>query len=424
MGHPNDNMQLDHTWQFEALEESGDISRARFILNRMFQDFRGAFAIRLWNNSMLYIGEGSPAFTFCLEQASIVRDMVLSGDPMRLAAAYFDGDIHILGDFNAAMRLLYHFEALSLPWHEKMGLVFRALMLADLEDEDATVPAYSGSAELLSDVPTAMTLDYEMPADFYRNWLDEQMLHACAYFGDARQPLAQAQHNQLDLVCLKLHLQHGDHVLDIGGDWGAFACWAARHYGAYVHSITSSPVQYAYIVEEVKKQRLQKQVSVELCHYQDLPENRPYDKAINMTMRNHVGQQHLPAYLAKVHAILKPGGLFLHHGVTSESAAWQHEMSTEFINQQIFPDGALPSLPHLQQTMQAAKFEIFNVEGLRRHQALTLRRWTEKLEQHHLQLATMAGERTYRLWRLYMTACAIQFEQGVNGIHQILAVRR
>lgn len=33
-------------------------------------------------------------------------------------------------------------------------------------------------------------------------------------------------------------------------------------------------------------------------------------------------------------------------------------------------------------------------------------------------------ERTYRVWRLYMTGCAIQFEQGATGIYQILAERK
>ncbi|SDK78326.1 cyclopropane-fatty-acyl-phospholipid synthase [Methylophilus rhizosphaerae] len=419
-----DNMQpgsmpAEYAWPLGAVEERSSTLRAHAILNRLFQGFPDAFAIRLWNGGILSVGEGAPAFTFCLEQAPLLRDMGLFIDPMRLVEAYIGGEVQILGDFNAAMRLLYHFESLALSLHEKLGMVFRALMLAEQDDD---LPAYPENATPPQSTYPATTLNYEAPAGFYRLWLGKHMLHACAYFGDARQDLAQAQHNQLDLVCLKLHLQHGDHLLDIGG-WGEFACWAARHYGALVHSLTSSPAQYADAVAEVKRQRLEKQVRITLGDYRELQDIPCYDKVANTAIPSHVGRQHLPAYLAKMYNVLKPGGLLLHHGVTSESPGWQHEISTALINQQVFPDGELATLPQLQQAMQTAKFEILSVEGLRRHQALTLHRWLENLEQHHSQVTALAGERTYRLWRLCMAACAIQFEQGVTGIHQMLVAR-
>ena len=452
--HLNHALQFEQDWQYafntqtaqsdipEAVNksgdttknDSGDTTKSRFILNRLFQDFPGSFAVRLWNGSMLYIGKDTPAFTFCLEQASVLRNMVLFSDPARLAEAYFAGEVQILGDFNAAMQLRYYFESLSLPLHEKLGLVFRALTLADNQDDPAADTAtLSASAQsfgpfvsnILSKADDSSTaLNYNAPSDFYRLWLDDKMLHSCAYFGDAKQNLAQAQHNQLELICLKLHLQHGESVLDIGCNWGGLACWAAKNYGVFVHSITQSAEQHAYALAEVQRQGLEKMVTVELCHYRDLPDSPRYNKVVSVGVCGQIGQQNLPGYLAKVHAVLKPGGLFLDHEVTAESPGPQHEFSTEFINQQVFPDGDLTTLAQIRQEMQSAKLEVFNVEGLRRHHALTLRRWISKLEQRHQEVADLVGERTYRIWRLYMTACAIQFEQGVTGIHQILAVRR
>jgi cyclopropane-fatty-acyl-phospholipid synthase len=407
----------------QALNDNGDTTKSRFILNRLFQDYSGSFAVRLWNGSMLYIGKDTPAFTFCLENASVLKDMVLFSDPARLAEAYFAGEVEILGDFSAAMQLHFYFESVSLPLHEKLGLVFRALMLADSQAEPAAESAQP-SQPAHSSTALCAILDYNLPGDFYRMWLDDKMLLSCAYFGDAAQDLAQAQHNQLDLICLKLHLQHGDSVLDIGGNWGGLACWAARHYGVFVHSITQSPQQYAYALAEVKKQGLEKMVTVALCHYNDLPDSARYDKVFSIGITSQVGEQNLASYLAKVYSVLKPGGLFLDHEVTSESPGRQHEISTAFINRQVFPDGDLTTLSHIRQEMQSARLEIFNVEGLRRHHALTLRRWIAKLEQQHQQVTQLVGERTFRIWRLYMSACAIQFEQGVTGVHQILAVRR
>ena len=74
--------------------------------------------------------------------------------------------------------------------------------------------------------------------------------------------------------------------------------------------------------------------------------------------------------------------------------------------------------------MESAGLEIFDVEGLRPHYALTLREWVRRLESNAAQAVVYVGERTYRVWRLYMTGCALQFEDGSTGIYQILAVRK
>jgi len=68
--------------------------------------------------------------------------------------------------------------------------------------------------------------------------------------------------------------------------------------------------------------------------------------------------------------------------------------------------------------------EIADVESLRRHYALTLRHWVARLEQHHVQAMTHVSESTYRVWRLYMAACALDFEAGELGIYQVLANKR
>jgi cyclopropane-fatty-acyl-phospholipid synthase len=78
----------------------------------------------------------------------------------------------------------------------------------------------------------------------------------------------------------------------------------------------------------------------------------------------------------------------------------------------------------IQSLMEDVDFEIADVEGLRPHYALTLRHWVHRLEQHYEDAVNLVGERNYRIWRLYMTGCALQFEQGQTGIYQILAVRK
>ena len=65
-----------------------------------------------------------------------------------------------------------------------------------------------------------------------------------------------------------------------------------------------------------------------------------------------------------------------------------------------------------------------DVEALRPHYALTLRNWVSRLEQHHAQALQYVSESTYRVWRFYMAACALEFESGEIGIYQVSASKR
>jgi cyclopropane-fatty-acyl-phospholipid synthase len=62
--------------------------------------------------------------------------------------------------------------------------------------------------------------------------------------------------------------------------------------------------------------------------------------------------------------------------------------------------------------------------SLRPQYALTLRHWVARLEQHHSQALQYVNESTWRVWRLYMAACALEFESGEIGVYQLLACKR
>ncbi|MEJ2596790.1 MAG: class I SAM-dependent methyltransferase [Anaerolineales bacterium] len=49
---------------------------------------------------------------------------------------------------------------------------------------------------------------------------------------------------------------------------------------------------------------------------------------------------------------------------------------------------------------EQAGFEVRDVENLREHYALTLRRWVGRLEQCRAEAIRASDEKTYRTWRL------------------------
>jgi cyclopropane-fatty-acyl-phospholipid synthase len=95
---------------------------AHFILNRLFKKYSGAFSVKLWDNSVLQIGKGISAFTLTIHTPSVLHQIVLFQDPIRLAEAYFDGKVDVTGDFNAAISLRYYLENIELTLQEKLVL--------------------------------------------------------------------------------------------------------------------------------------------------------------------------------------------------------------------------------------------------------------------------------------------------------------
>jgi len=190
------------------------------------------------------------------------------------------------------------------------------------------------------------------------------------------------------------------------------------------HGITLSRSQLEYARQRIRAEGLQDQVTVELCDYRDLAGEGGYDKVSSIGMFEHVGLANLPTYLASVRRVLRPGGLFLNHGITHDQEGWTRTVATAFINRYVFPDGELDCVSNIQLGMERAGFEIHDVEGLRPHYALTLRHWVRRLEANREAALREVDEPTFRVWRLYMAACALEFESGGTGIYQILASSR
>lgn len=69
---------------------------------------------------------------------------------------------------------------------------------------------------------------------------------------------------------------------------------------------------------------------------------------------------------------------------------------------------------------EGAGFETRDVESLREPYARTLRLWVRRLEQCEREAIATVGERTYRVWRLYMSAAARAFATAGIGVAQTL----
>jgi cyclopropane-fatty-acyl-phospholipid synthase len=264
---------------------------------------------------------------------------------------------------------------------------------------------------------------YDLSNDFYALFLDPMMVYTCAYFRSPDASLAAAQRDKLDLVCRKLRLQPGERYLDIGCGWGSLAIWAAKHYQVEALGVTLAKEQVKFAQEWIAREGLQNICRVEHRDYRDLVTEQPYDKISAIGIIEHVGIANYRAYFDEVYGLLKPGGLFLNHGIT-RNQYWTRTPQWDFLIKYVFPNGELDTVSHISTVMEEARFEIADVDGLRAHYALTCRHWADRLRANADKAIALVGERKYRTWLLYLTSASVGFEQASIGLHQIVGVKR
>jgi cyclopropane-fatty-acyl-phospholipid synthase len=268
-----------------------------------------------------------------------------------------------------------------------------------------------------------VTRHYDVSDEFFGLWLDRMRVYSCAYFRRADDTLDIAQEQKLDHICRKLKLAPGERFLDIGCGWGALVMWAASRYKAQALGVTLSRNQHAYAQEKIREAGLEGRCEVRLLDYRDVPDEGAYDKIASVGMFEHVGRKNLPLYFRKIAQLLKPGGLVLNHGITLNEPG-QRELGSgigDFIQDYVFPGGELTHISRVIEEMSEQGLECADVESLRPHYARTLWSWVERLEANREAALASVGEKTYRIWRIYMAGSAHAFERGWMSVYQALA---
>jgi cyclopropane-fatty-acyl-phospholipid synthase len=232
-----------------------------------------------------------------------------------------------------------------------------------------------------------------------------------------------AQERKLDYICRKLRLRPGQRLLDIGCGWGGLVIYAAEHYGVEATGITLSQPQTDLANARIAAAGLSDRYCVKVCDYRKVDDPGMYDALVSVGMFEHVGSALLPAYFAQAWRLLKPGGVFLNHGIARRAISKSAHGPT-FFNTYVFPDGELVPINVTLQAAEGVGFEVRDVESLREHYAMTLRHWVRRLEAAHGEALRYVDEPTYRVWRLFMSGSAYGFQSGLINVYQALLVRQ
>ncbi|MET9733082.1 cyclopropane-fatty-acyl-phospholipid synthase family protein [Streptomyces sp. NPDC006458] len=391
--------------------------------------------IRAWDGSQA----GPPhAPVLVVRNRRALRRLLWKPGELGLARAWVAGDLEVEGDLYTALDLMA-----GLVWErgEDARTLLQALREPGVRSAVAGLFRLAGPALPPAPPPEevrrpghlhtrrtdrrAISHHYDVGNDFYELVLGPSMVYSCAYWGAAEGAgtLEDAQRDKLELVSRKLGLRPGQRLLDVGCGWGSMAIHAAREHGVSVVGVTLSQEQAAYARKRVADEGLTDRVEIRVQDYRDVDDG-PYDAISSIGMAEHVGADRYLEYTRHLHALLKPGGRLLNHQIArrphSDETAYHVDA---FIDAYVFPDGELQPVGTTVTLLERAGFEVRDVESLREHYALTLRRWVTNLEAGREQAARLAGPGRARVWLLYMAACALAFEHNRIGVNQVLAVR-
>ncbi len=281
----------------------------------------------------------------------------------------------------------------------------------------------------------AIRFHYDVGDAFFELWLDRRMTYTCGYFPDGTTPdtapdrLDEAQEAKLELVCRKLQLAPGQRLLDIGSGWGSLVTFAGERHGCEAIGVTLSEGQVAAANERAAEAGLGVRVRSEVRDYRDLGPLGAFDRVASIGMFEHVGRGNLATYFRSAYDALRPGGLFLNHGVASSQARGNRLLrdrrpaASRFLQRYVFPDGELVPVEEAIAQARAVGFEVIDVQSLRPHYALTLAAWGARLERTWPAAVEAAGAEAARTWRLYMAASRLGFEDGTLDVCQLLLAK-
>jgi cyclopropane-fatty-acyl-phospholipid synthase len=357
---------------------------------------RANIRLELWDGTAGELVHPAIADLVVLDRRALVG-LIVNPD-LHFGLAYEAGRVLVRGDLGRVVGALSQLTKPGVPtWRERA-----VLWLAPLNDHLAA--------------RENVHHHYDIGNDFYRLWLDQEMVYTCACYPSAQATLEEAQTYKLDLVCRKLNLREGETVVEAGCGWGALSMHMARYYGVVVKAFNISREQIRFARARAAERGLSDRVQFIEDDYRNI--TGAYDAFVSIGMLEHVGRKGFGALAEVLKRTVKPSnGRALLHFIGRDHPrplnAW--------IRQRIFPGGYPPSLAEVTtRVLEPAELSVVDVENLRLHYARTLADWRARFARAESVVTEQFGVEFCRAWRLYLAGSEAAFTTGWMQLFQVL----
>jgi cyclopropane-fatty-acyl-phospholipid synthase len=335
--------------------------------------------------------------TIAIADRGTLLRLVLHSE-LEFGEAYSDGRIRVEGDLARLLEVMY--SARPQPWAER--ILRRAAK--------PRANSRTGSRDNIH-------RHYDLGNDFYRLWLDREMVYTCAYYPTLEATLEEAQVAKLEYVCRKIALGAGERVVEAGCGWGALALHMARTRGARVRAFNISSEQIAFARERARAEGLAERVEFVEDDYRNI--SGSYDAFVSVGMLEHVGLDHYRELGQVIDRCLPAHGRGLIHSIGRDRPmrvnAW--------IERRIFPGSYPPALGEMMEIFESNELSVLDVENLRLHYARTCAEWLRRFEAQVEGLRARFDEHFLRAWRLYLAGSTAAFTAATLQLFQVVFAR-
>ena len=260
---------------------------------------------------------------------------------------------------------------------------------------------------------------YDLGNEFYKLFLDKNMLYSCAYFHNDNETLEQAQRNKLRLLAAKLDLKPGQRVLDIGCGWGDLALYLASMENVSVVGVTLSKEQQKLASQRAKDMGLDDRVEFRLQDYRELDEQ--FDRIVSVGMFEHVGVSHYDEYFAKINDLMPDEGIAVIHSIGHMSPPG---MASTWMRKYIFPGAYSPALSEVFESVEKNSLWCLDVEFLRVHYAKTLAHWEKRFQENRAEVEDMYDENFARMWEFNLISAEAMYRTGSQLVFHMQLSRK
>jgi len=356
----------------------------------------------LWNGEQVPATATPAARRVHIHDRHTLWQLVINPD-LHFGDAYSRGTLDVEGDLVSFIETIDR----AVPFVSRQNPLLRAFL------------RWHNRAQLNTPAASRSNIHhhYNLGNEFFRLWLDEELVYTCAYFPSSTLSLEQAQRAKMDYVCRKLRLQPGEAVIEAGCGWGALARHMAREYGVKVRAYNLSGEQIRLARERAAAEGLDRQVEFIEDDYRNITGR--CDVFVSVGMLEHVGRANYRALGGIIDRCLAPAGRGLIHTIARDQPCPQNT----WVEKRIFPGSYPPTLREMMDIFEPWGFSVLDVENLRLHYARTLEHWLERFTAREGEVRRYFDEDFVRAWRLYLAGSLASFSTGWLQLFQVVFTR-